>query len=380
MQADITGWRRHLHAVPELGFEVYDTAAFVAEKLRSFGCDEVVTGIGRTGVVGLINGKGGGTDTIGFRADMDALPIGEEANLAWVSKTKGKMHACGHDGHTAMLLGGARYLAETRGFSGRVAVIFQPAEEDGGGGNEMVKDGLMKRFDISKMFGMHNLPGLPVNQFAIRSGPIMAETLEFLISINGRGGHAARPSNTVDPIVIGAYIVTALQTIVSSNADPLDSMVVSVTKFQAGNAFNVIAGDAQMLGTIRSLRKEVTALARDRIKAICEGQASLLGGHAEVEFIPSYPATVNHPLETKLAATAAIGVVGQACVDTDAAPVMGGEDFSYMLEALPGAYIFIGNGDSAGLHNAAYDFNDEAIPYGVSYWASLAENILPLYD
>lgn len=380
MQAEVTAWRRHLHAMPELGFEVQATAAFVAEKLHAFGCDEVVTGIGRTGVVGLIKGKGEGTSTVGLRADMDALPIHEETNLAWRSKAAGRMHACGHDGHTVMLLGAARYFAETRNFSGRIAVIFQPAEEDGGGGNEMVQDGLMARFDIAKVFGMHSAPGLAVNRFAIRSGPIMAETLEFVVRITGRGGHAARPHETCDPIVIGAHVVTALQTIVSRNTDPLDSVVVSVTKFQAGNAFNVIAAEAELLGTIRSLRRVVIEAARHRIKAICEGQASLFGGHAEVEFIPSYPATVNHPVETGLAAMAATAVVGPAGVDTDVAPSMGGEDFSYMLEARPGAYIFIGNGDSAGLHNAAYDFNDDAIPSGVSYWANLAERLLPLYS
>jgi hippurate hydrolase len=372
LHKEATAWRRHLHSIPELSFDVFETAAFVADKLRDFGCDEVVTGIGRTGVVGLINSRAGGS-TVGFRADMDALPIQEQTGSPWVSKIPGRMHACGHDGHTAMLLGAAKYLAETRNFPGRVAVIFQPAEEDGGGSNEMVKEGLMERFGISKVFGMHSAPGLPVSHFAMRPGPIMAETLEFVVTITGKGGHAARPNETIDPIVIGSQIVGTLQTVVSRSVNPLDSLVVSVTKFEAGSAFNIIADQAQLCGTIRSLRKQVTESARQRIKTICEGQAALLGGRAEVEFIPSYPVTFNHLAETRMAAAVATRVSGSANVDTDVAPSMGGEDFSYMLEARPGAYIFIGNGDGPGLHNPGYDFNDEAIPYGISYWAQLAE-------
>lgn len=372
LHQEATAWRRHLHSMPELGFDVHETATFVTDKLREFGCDQVVTGIGRTGVVGIIGGRGG-SSTVGFRADMDALPIHEETGSPWTSRIPGRMHACGHDGHTAMLLGAAKYLAETRNFPGQVAVIFQPAEEDGGGGNEMVKDGLMERFGISKVFGMHSAPGLPVSHFAMRPGPIMAETLEFVVTITGKGGHAARPDETIDPIVIGSQIVGTLQTIVSRSVNPLDSLVVSVTRFQAGSAFNIIAAQAELTGTIRCLRKEVTAAARQRIKTICEGQAALLGGRAEVEFIPSYPVTFNHPTETKLAATVAIRVAGSTNVDSDTAPSMGGEDFSYMLEARPGAYVFIGNGDGPGLHNPGYDFNDDAIPYGISYWAYLAE-------
>ncbi|HEX4765181.1 MAG TPA: M20 aminoacylase family protein [Lichenihabitans sp.] len=372
LQQEVTGWRRHLHSMPELGFGVDETAAFVADKLRVFGCDEVVTGVGRTGVVGLICGRAGG-HTVGLRADMDALPICEETGLPWASKIPGRMHACGHDGHTAMLLGAAKYLAETRNFAGRVAVIFQPAEEDGGGGNEMVRDGLMERFGISRVFGMHSAPGLPVGHFALRPGPIMAETLEFVITVEGKGGHAARPHGTIDPIVIGSQIVSTLQTIVSRSVDPLDSLVVSVTKFQAGAALNIIAGKAELAGTVRSLRKEVTAAGRERIWTICKAQAAAMGGHAEIEFIPSYPVTFNHAAETVLAGSVASRVAGAANVDTNAAPEMFGEDFSYMLEARPGAYIFLGNGDSTGLHNPAYDFNDEAIPYGISYWVQLAE-------
>lgn len=372
LHKEATLWRRHLHSIPELSFDVFETAAFVTDKLRDFGCDEVVTGIARTGAVGLIEGRVGGP-TVGFRADMDALPIQEQTGSPWASTIPGKMHACGHDGHTAMLLGAAKYLAQTRNFPGRIAVIFQPAEEDGGGGNVMVQEGMMERFGISKVFGMHNAPGLPVSHFAMRPGPIMAETLEFAITITGKGGHAARPNETIDPIVIGSHIVSALQTIVSRSVNPMDSLVVSVTKFQAGSAFNIIADQAQLSGTIRSLRKEVTENAHQRIKTICEGQAALFGGRAEVEFIPSYPVTFNHLEETKLAAAVATRVAGPANVNTDVAPSMGGEDFSYMLEARPGAYILIGNGDGPGLHNHGYEFNDDAIPYGISYWTYLAE-------
>lgn len=373
LQKEVADWRRYLHSIPELSFDVHDTAAFVAEKLRAFGCDEVVTGIGRTGVVGLINGRLGGSSTIGLRADMDALPMHEESGVPWASGTPGKMHACGHDGHTAMLLGAAKHLAETRNFAGRIAVIFQPAEEDGGGGNEMVKDGMMERFGISKVFGMHNTPGLPVGQFALRPGPFMAETLEFVITISGKGGHAAHPHETIDPIVIGSQIVNTLQTIVSRSTDPLDSLVVSVTKFQAGTALNIIPGKVELAGTVRSLRGEVTAATRERIQTICEACAAAHGGRVDIEFIPSYPVTFNHEAETAFAAEIAGQIVGEANVDAKARPVMGGEDFSYMLEARPGAFIFIGNGDTAHLHNPAYDFNDEAIAYGISYWVRLAE-------
>lgn len=373
LQQEVTEWRRHLHSSPELGFDVHETASFVAEKLRSFGCDEVVTGIGQTGVVGLIHGSSGGSSTIGLRADMDALPMDEDTGLPWSSRTPGKMHACGHDGHTAMLLGAAKYLAETRNFSGRVAVIFQPAEEKGGGGNEMVKDGLMERFDISKVFGMHTTPGLPVGQFALRAGAFMAETLEFVVTVVGKGGHAASPHQTVDPIVIGSQIVGTLQTIVSRSIDSQEALVVTVTKFQAGTALNIIPGQIELAGTVRSLSKEMTALARSRIQTICEASAAAHGGSVKVEFFPSYPVTFNHEAETRFATEVASQVVGEANVNAKARPVMGGEDFSYMLEARPGAYIFIGNGDTAPLHNVAFDFDDEAIPYGISYWVGLVE-------
>jgi hippurate hydrolase len=376
MQEEIAGWRRHLHQTPELNFDVFETAAFVTEKLKAFGCDEVVTGLGKTGVVGVIRGRHGEGATIGLRADMDALPISEITGKPYASTVPGKMHACGHDGHTAMLLGAAKYLAETRNFAGALAVIFQPAEEGGGGGNEMVKDGMMERFGIQKVFGMHNMPGLPVGQFAIRPGPIMAATAEFTIAVKGRGGHAAMPHGTIDPIVATSHLVTALQTVASRNTDPVESVVVSVTKFHAGDAYNVIPEQAEIAGTVRTLKKEVAKKAEERIRAICAGVAAAFGVTIEVGYDANYPVTFNHAEETAFASDVAAAVAGEAQVHRAMPPVMGGEDFSYMLEARPGAFIFVGNGDTAGLHHPAYDFNDEVIPHGMSYWVRLAETAL----
>ncbi|MGO4355816.1 M20 aminoacylase family protein [Rhizobium sp. RAF36] len=376
LQDEVTEWRRHIHARPELLFAVENTAAFVAEKLKEFGVDEIVTGIGRTGVVGLIKGNGGGSRTIGLRADMDALPLTEISGKPWASTTPGKMHACGHDGHTAMLLGAAKYLAETRNFNGNVAVIFQPAEEGGGGGNLMVKDGMMERFSIEEVYGMHNLPGLPVGQFAIRKGPIMAATDEFTVTIKGRGGHAAQPNRTIDPIAIGAQIVANLQMIAARTVDPLRSVVVSVTKFNAGFAHNVIPNDAQIAGTIRTLDPEVRDIAESRFKQVINGLAAAHGAEADIAFHRNYPVTVNHAAETGHAIATATDIAGAANVNPEIDPMMGGEDFSYMLNARPGAFIFIGNGDTAGLHNPAYDFNDEVITHGISYWVRLAEQRL----
>ncbi|TJV41352.1 MAG: amidohydrolase [Mesorhizobium sp.] len=376
MQDEVAGWRQHLHQTPELNFDVFKTAAFVTEKLKEFGCDDVVTGLGKTGVVGIIRGSQGDGATIGLRADMDALPLNEITGKPYASTVPGKMHACGHDGHTAMLLGAAKYLAETRNFAGSVAVIFQPAEEGGGGGNEMVKDGMMERFDISKVFGMHNMPGLPVGQFAIRPGPIMAATAEFTITVNGRGGHAAMPHGTIDPIVITSQLVGALQTIASRSTDPVEAVVVSVTKFHAGDAYNIIPESAEIAGTVRTLRKEIAKKSEERIRTICDGLAIAFGAKIEVDYQANYPVTFNHAEETVFASDVAANVAGDAHVHRGIQPVMGGEDFSYMLEARPGAFIFIGNGDTAGLHNPAYDFNDEAIPHGMSYWVKLAETAL----
>ena len=376
LQDEVTEWRRQIHMKPELLFDVHETAALVTEKLKEFGCDEVVTGLGRTGVVGIINGNLGPGKTIGLRADMDALPLSEITGKPYASTVPNKMHACGHDGHTAMLLGAAKYLAETRNFAGRVALIFQPAEEGGGGGKVMVDDGMMERFDIAQVFGMHNMPGLPVGQFAIRPGPIMAATSEFTIKINGKGGHAAMPHGTVDPIVITSQIVLALQTIVSRSTDPVDSLVVSVTKFHAGDAYNIIPEHAEIAGTVRTLKKEVDNKAEERMRAICEGIAAAHGASVSFAYDSNYPVTFNHEAETAFAGNVAKEIAGDPNVFTAVPPVMGGEDFSYMLEARPGAFIFIGNGDTANLHNPAYDFNDDVIPHGISYWVRLTETAL----
>ena len=373
---EITAWRRQIHQSPELLYDVHKTAALVAEKLKEFGCDEVATGIGRTGVVGIIHGKAGEGPAIGMRADMDALPITETTGKPYASTVAGKMHACGHDGHTAMLLGAAKYLAETRNFKGSVAVIFQPAEEGGAGGKAMVNDGMMDRFKIKRVFGMHNMPGVPLGHFALRPGPLMAATAEFVITVQGNGGHAAMPHTTVDPIVIGSQIVSALQSVVSRNADPIESLVVSVTKFHAGDAFNVIPGTAELVGTVRTLKSEMNRLAEERMRAVCEGIAAAYGATVTVKYDSNYPVTFNNAEEAEFAGMIATEIAGEKNVDTNTEPVMGGEDFSYMLEARPGAFIFIGNGDTAGLHNPGYDFNDEVIPHGVSYWVRLAETAL----
>jgi hippurate hydrolase len=380
LHGDITAWRRDIHAHPELQYDVHRTAATVAEKLRSFGCDEVVTGIGRTGVVGVIRGNkpaGGSPKVIGLRADMDALPIEEATGLPYKSTVPGKMHACGHDGHTAMLLGAARYLAETRNFAGNAVVIFQPAEEGGAGGKAMIQDGLMDRFGIGEVYGMHNYPGLPVGQFAIRPGSIMAAADHLDIDIEGVGGHAARPHLTVDTVMVGAQIVNQLQTIVSRNVDPLQSAVISICMFHAGNADNVIPQTARLQGTARSLTPAVRDLLESRLREVVEGVAHLHGAKATLRYRRGYPVLRNHERETDFAASIAGQVVGPGKVDTAAAPVMGAEDFSFMLEARPGAFIFVGNGDTAGLHHPAYDFNDEVIPVGTSYWVKLVETALP---
>ena len=375
---EIAQWRQDLHRHPEILYDVHRTAGVVADKLKQFGCDEVVPGIGKTGVVGLVHGRrgDGAGRTIGLRADMDALPIRETTGKPWASHTEDAMHACGHDGHTAMLLGAAKYLCETRNFDGTVAVIFQPAEEGGAGGLAMVNDGLMERFNISQVFGMHNAPGLPVGAFAMTPGPTMASADRFVVDIHGNGGHAAKPHECVDPIVIGAQIVSALQTIVSREIDPLESIVVSVTQFHAGSANNIIPQAARITGTIRALKNETRAFAKQRFYEIVEGTARVHRGSVVIGFEDGYPVTVNHAAETNLALVAARDVAGVDRVIANLPPVMGAEDFSYMLEARPGAFIFIGNGTTAGLHHPDYDFDDAAIPHGVSYWARLAETVL----
>ena len=375
---DVTAWRHDFHRHPELLYEVHRTAAEVAERLRGFGLDEVTTGIGRTGVVGVIRGRQlTSGKVIGLRADMDALPIGEMTGKAYASTVAGKMHACGHDGHTAMLLGAARYLAETRNFDGTAVVIFQPAEEGGGGGKAMVEDGLMERWRISEVYGMHNMPGIAAGAFGIRHGAMLAATDEFTIDISGYGGHAAKPHLAIDPIVIGATVVQALQTIVSRSVDPIESAVVSVTRFHAGGARNIIAPKAEVGGTVRTLDGGVRDLVEKRMREILNGIAIGFGARIELDYDRNYPVTRNQPREADFAAAVATEIVGAGKVDRNTPPIMGGEDFSYMLEARPGAFIFIGNGDSAGLHNPEYDFNDAIIPVGSSYWARLVETAMP---
>ncbi|MET4636105.1 MULTISPECIES: M20 aminoacylase family protein [Kaistia] len=376
-QDEVAAWRHDLHQHPEILYDVHRTAAKVAERLQEFGVDEVVTGLGRTGVVGVIRGKrGAGGRTVALRADMDALPLTEITGKPYASTIPGKMHACGHDGHTAMLLGAAKYLAETRNFDGTAVVVFQPAEEGGAGGKAMVEDGLMERFGIDEIYGMHNMPGLDIGKFAIRPGPIMAATDEFNFTIAGRGAHAAKPHLSLDPIVIGSHLVQAMQTIVSRSVDPLDSVVVSVTKFHAGEAHNIIPQTAFLGGTVRTLTPEMRDLAEKRIREIAAGIGATYGARIEVDYDRNYPVTVNHVANTIFAGDVASEIVGGDRVDREVAPMMGGEDFSYMLEKRPGAFIFIGNGDTAGLHNPAYDFNDEALPIGASYWVRLIETSL----
>jgi len=335
-----------------------------------------VTGIGRTGVVGVIKGKSTGSGkVIGLRADMDALPIHEATGVEYASKIPGAMHACGHDGHTAMLLGAARYLAETRNFDGTVVVIFQPAEEGGAGGKAMCDDGLMERFGIQEVYGMHNWPGRPVGSFAIRPGAFFAATDQFDIEITGKGGHAAKPQETVDPTVMAAHMVTMLQTIASRNADPVDQVVVSVTSFQtSSNAFNVIPQSVHLKGTVRTMSPEMRDLAETRLRAISEHVAAGFGGQAEVTYHRGYPVMVNHEEQTDFAAVVAAKVSGDC---SEAPLVMGGEDFAFMLEERPGAYILVGNGDTAMVHNPDYNFNDEAIPAGCSWWAGIVEERMP---
>src|SRR6201991_2033706 len=379
LHSDITAWRRDIHEHPELLYDVHRTAAFVADRLREFGCDEVVTGMGKTGVVGVIKGKrpAGNNDTkvIGLRADMDALPILEATDLPYASKTPGKMHACGHDGHTAMLLGAARYLAETRNFAGDAVVIFQPAEEGGAGAKAMIKDGLMDRFGIEQVYGMHNGPGIPIGSFAIRQGPIMAATAAVDIRIEGHGGHAARPHKCIDSVLVGVQLINALQQIVSRNVDPLESAVISICEFHAGNARNVIPQTAELRGTVRTLTKETRELVEKRVREVVAGIAQITGAKIDLVYERGYPVTKNHPSQTDVAIQVAKEIAGEQNVH-ESPPMMGAEDFSFMLEARPGAFIFCGNGDSAGLHHPAYNFNDEAIVYGTSYWIKLVENTL----
>ena len=377
LQSEISEWRRDLHMHPELLFDTFRTSEFVAAKLREFGCDQIATGIGRTGVVGVIKGRQDSSGkVVGLRADMDALPIREETGMEHASKTDGVMHACGHDGHTSMLLGAVKYLAETRNFDGSVVAIFQPAEEGGAGGKEMVDDGLMDRFGIDEVYGMHNMPGLPAGEFAIRSGPFLAAADTFTIGIEGKGGHAAEPHMARDTTLAASHVVVALQSIVARNMHPLRSLVLSVTSFRtSSDAHNVIPQRVALKGTVRTLDEETRDMAEKRLAEIAKSTAEAYGATAEVQYEKGYPVTINAQAQTEFAAEAARSVAGK--IDEDAGILMASEDFAFMLNARPGAFILVGNGDTAPVHHAKYDFNDEAIPAGCSYWAEIAESRMP---
>ena len=376
MLPEIMGWRHHLHENPELLYEVHETAAFVAARLREFGVDQVVTGVGRTGVVGIIRGRGTSTRAIGLRADMDALPIEEATGLPYASKVAGKMHACGHDGHTSMLLGAAKYLAETRNFDGSVVVIFQPAEEGGAGAKAMIDDGLFDRFPMDEVYGIHNAPGVPVGTLMTRPGPLQASSDEFEIIVKGKGGHAAEPHRAIDTTLVAAHIVIALHSIVSRNVDPLKRVVLTVGTFWTDSAAsNIIPDEARMAGTVRTLDPEYRTIAEARIRDVVTHTAAAYGATAQMIWDPGYPVTVNDPQGAARAADAA-RAVGLHVID-DADPIMPSEDFSYMLEQVPGAYVFLGNGDTPMCHHPKYVFDDEAIHYGCSFFAELVERRLP---
>jgi amidohydrolase len=380
--AELVHIRRDIHANPELGFEEARTSQLVADKLAGWGI-EVHRGLAKTGVVGVIRGRKDSKRAIGLRADMDCLPMQETGAVPHKSRHPGRMHACGHDGHTTMLLGAARYLAQTRNFEGTAVLIFQPAEESGGGGRVMVEEGLFERFPCEAVYAIHNWPGLPVGKIAVRPGPMMAATDEIRLRIRGRGGHAALPHLAVDPVVIAAHVITALQTVASRNANPVDAVVVSICSMQTSQvgATNVIPAQVELLGTVRSFTPEMRELAERRVREIADAVALGLGGGAEIEYRRGYPATVNSEAEARFAALVGEKVFGRGNVVTDGEPTMGGEDFAYMLQACPGAYVFLGQGGAQGgcfLHNPAYDFNDEVIPLGAGYLAALVEEAMPL--
>jgi amidohydrolase len=374
---DMKGWRRHLHQMPELSFDCHNTSAFIAERLREFGVDEIHTGIAKTGIVAIINGTGAGP-TIGLRADMDALLIMETTGVEHASTIAGKMHACGHDGHVTMLLGAARYLAETRRFSGRVALLFQPAEEDGAGGMVMVQEGVMDRFAITQVYGIHNAPNLPFGHFYTNPGALMASVDTATVTITGRGGHGATPHECIDPVVALIGMVGAVQTIIPRNVYALDEAVISVTMVHAGTASNIIPETATFTATIRCFKPSVRALMKKRFFEIVEGHGLAYGVQTKLDYDWGYPATINHPGQAAFATEVAGEVSGPEAVDGNSTREMGSEDFSYMLESRPGAYLFLGIGPGAGLHHSAYDFNDEAAPIGASFFARLVERAQPI--
>ena len=381
--AELRAIRHDIHAHPELAFQENRTSELVADRLSSWGI-EVHRGLAKTGLVGVVKGKKAGSGrAIGLRADMDCLPMHETGSVAYKSKHAGRMHACGHDGHTTMLLGAARYLAETRHFDGTAFLIFQPAEEGGGGGKVMVEEGLFERFPANEVYAIHNWPGLPPGQMSVRPGPVMAATDEIVITLRGKGGHAAMPHLTVDPVIVSAQVISALQSIASRNVNPLDAIVVSVCSMETSQTgvFNVIPDFVRLIGTVRSFRPESRDLAEARIRDIVNGVSRAMGGRAEIAYTRGYPATINTEREAAFAAKVGERVFGRHNVFTDAEPTMGGEDFSYMLQARPGAYVFLGQGggpNNCYLHNPGYDFNDEVIPLGAGYLAALVEESMPL--
>ena len=376
---EMTEWRRDIHQHPELKFEEIRTADLVAAKLKEFGI-EIHRGLAKTGVVGTIsNGDG---PSIGLRADMDALPLEEKNTFKHASSNPGKMHACGHDGHTAMLLGAAKYLASSKNFKGTVNFIFQPAEEGGGGGELMIKEGLFEMFPVDSVYGLHNWPGMPAGIFGVGSGPIMASVDTFDLTINGRGGHAAMPDQCIDPILIASQVVSALQSIPSRNTHPVDSVVISVTQIHAGDAYNVIPVSVQMHGTVRTFQPETRKEIPSSMLRVTEGVCAAYGGTCELNYMSGYPATINSATETEISAKAVVDLLGEENIIRNPTPSMGGEDFSYMLEALPGCYVWLGIGPGKGeggcmLHSSRYDFNDDVLPIGASYWVKLVENELP---
>jgi hippurate hydrolase len=375
----MTEWRRDIHQRPELKFEENCTADLVAAKLKEFGI-EIHRGLAKTGVVGTINNGDG--PSIGLRADMDALPLEENNTFKHASRNPGKMHACGHDGHTAMLLGAAKHLASSKNFKGTVNFIFQPAEEGGGGGELMIKEGLFEMFPVDSVYGLHNWPGMPAGIFGVGSGPIMASVDTFDLTINGRGGHAAMPDQCIDPIIIASQVVSALQTIPSRNTHPVDSLVISVTKIHAGDAYNVIPDSVQMHGTVRTFQPETRKEIPSSMLRVTEGVCAAYGGTCELNYMSGYPATINSVAETEISAKAVVDLFGEENIIRNPTPSMGGEDFSYMLEARPGCYVWLGIGPGKGeggcmLHSSRYDFNDDILPIGASYWVKLVENELP---
>lgn len=376
-EPELRAWRRHLHTIPELDFDLFDTAAFVAERLGEIGVDEIHQGIAKTGIVALIRGSATGP-VVGLRADMDGLPIEEAVDRPWKSTRPGRMHACGHDGHTTILLGAARYLAETRNFAGTVALIFQPSEEMSGGGRVMVEEGMMERFGIGRVYGLHNEPGRRFGEVGLRPGPLLAAVDDFRVRLTGRGGHAAYPQACLDPVPAALGIGQALMTIPARRADPLAEIVVSLTMLKAGEALNVIPGVAELGGTVRTLDEAVRAMAKAAVEEIVAATAAGFGVQADLDYRLGYPVLVNDASEAAFCARVASGVVGEAMVVPDRRPEMGAEDFAYMLQARPGAYVFLGTGEGAGLHHPAYDYNDEATPIGASYFARLVEAALPL--